>query len=128
MHDFLKHFHEVKSDELNRLKNELEMVNEDCKKVNDNLIKLKTIKNPENEDNSSTSTSSSPTTVISNKKRTKVHCHFDELSQTYIQSYNRDLTLKEFNIKDCTKNSSIILDKIRETVNKITNCNEMKYW
>jgi E3 ubiquitin-protein ligase RFWD2 len=122
----LKHLHQVKADELNRLKNELEMVNEDCKKVNDNLLKLKTTKNPENEDNSSFTTSSSPTTIISNKKRTKVHCHFDELSQSYIQSYNRDLTLKEFNIKDCTKNSSIILDKIRETVNKITNCNEMK--
>jgi hypothetical protein len=36
--------------------------------------------------------------IIASKKRI-VHRYFDELSQTYVQAHNRDLNMKDFNIK-----------------------------
>ncbi len=40
LHDFLKHLQQVKTEELNRIQHELEMVNEDFKKVKDNLANI----------------------------------------------------------------------------------------
>ena len=45
LHDFLKHLQHVKTEELTRIQHELQMVNEDFKKVQDNLAGLQVIYN-----------------------------------------------------------------------------------
>ena len=46
--------------------------------------------------------------IIANKKRI-VHRYFDELSQTYVQAHNRDLNMKDFNIKGKIEKKSFLL-------------------
>ena len=41
MYDFLKHLQQTKTDELNRIQHELQVVNDNCKKVEENLAQLK---------------------------------------------------------------------------------------
>lgn len=40
LYDFLKHLHQVKSDELQRIQHELQVLNEDCKHIEENLSTL----------------------------------------------------------------------------------------
>lgn len=110
LHDFLKHLQQVKTDDLTRIQHELELLEEDCKQVEENLASLKNNSiEPEQtveqigDVTPSTSTDTKTNTeanklqsIIANKKRI-VHRYFDELSQTYVQAHNTDL--KDFNIK-----------------------------
>lgn len=156
LYDFLKHLHQVKSDELQRIQHELQVLNEDCKHIEENLSTLHTIVPLDDQtvgqstgeiahhsSDTASADNNAPTTtsnlenaskkldsekfnsVLASKKRI-VHKYFEELSQSYIQSYNRDF--KELNIIDTTKRSasSKVLDQVRETVAKITNCNELR--
>ncbi|CAF0951716.1 unnamed protein product [Brachionus calyciflorus] len=146
--DFLKHLQQSKTEELNKIQYELQMVNEDCKQVEECLSTLKTkpdqllkLDNKSNDQQQLTSITSptksteinpieniqspqSPNnriqTILNNKKRI-INRYFDELSQTYVQSHNKDLT--DFNLKGT---QPVVLDHIRSTVNKITNYTELR--
>lgn len=118
------------------------MVNEDCKQVEECLSNLKTkplditktsdqsetgITSPTkstDEKLDSIASSQSPNnqlqTIINSKKRI-INRYFDELSQTYVQSHNKDL--KDFNLKGT---QPLVLDHIRSTVKKITNYTELR--
>lgn len=41
LYDFLKHLQQTKTEELNKIQYELQMINEDCKQVEDTLETLK---------------------------------------------------------------------------------------
>ena len=41
LYDFLKHLQQSKTEELNKIQHELQMVNENCKQVEENLANLK---------------------------------------------------------------------------------------
>ncbi len=43
VYDFLKHLQQIKTDEINKLQYELQMINEDCKLVEDSLNTLKVV-------------------------------------------------------------------------------------
>ena len=43
MYDFLKHLQQIKTDEINKLQYELQMIDEDCKLVEGSLNTLKVI-------------------------------------------------------------------------------------
>ena len=60
-------------------------------------------------------------TLLASKKRV-IHRYFDELSQTYMQSHNRDF--KDFNVKNSS--GPVVLDKMRSTMSKITNYSEFR--
>lgn len=159
LYDFLKHLQQSKTEELNKIQYELQMVNEDCKLVEECLSTLKakpeliktskpdtaqqpeaeiiaispTLSNQETQKIETTISTTSATTtalpqsptnqiqtLLNNKKRI-INRYFDELSQTYVQSHNKDL--KDFNLKGTQVG---VLDHIRSTVNKITNYTELR--
>jgi E3 ubiquitin-protein ligase RFWD2 len=171
LYDFLKHFEQLKSEELNKIQYEHQVISEDCKKVEEILNDLKakpiliansnrsqpdkvTLDDHESGEQlvssndsqtsdsvpKSTLTESSSNDLQTNEsvssqidlvelspnsknlqlilanKKIIVHRHFDELTQIYVHSHDKDL--KDFNVKISSTES--VVDKMRKTVNTLT--------
>jgi len=142
LHDFLKHFKQNKTDELSKLQQELQMINEDCKLIEQQYDANISITNDTDDQALSAMGTTTQNEVlehlrtpkiqslISNKKRI-IHRYFDELSSVYIQYHNKEI--EEANSRDCTtkgtpssSKSKNVLDKIRETVSKITDHTQIR--
>jgi len=153
LHDFLKHLQQTKTEELNKIQYELQLINEDCKQVEDcldtmhekgkDLMKLST--NDEckitatNEVTAATGTSSkdelaAPTTdaidLSPTHKMQSLLLKRKRILHRYFDELNQSYIQahnkdwKDLNIKDTSQ--SVVLDQLRTTVSKMTTYSEIR--